>query len=162
MKRFMPLAFIALVFFLVSAAPALAHKVVVFAYAEQGQIFVESGFGSKRPCKQSRVVVFRADAGDLVHEGQTNDQGKYQFDIPSGLDQALRVRVEAGPGHAGEWLLALDHISSALPASPQENPLDAPTEPWRIGLGIFIIFALCFCYRWFKGNPMDKYRVTHE
>ncbi|MCG8565433.1 MAG: hypothetical protein MI747_10175 [Desulfobacterales bacterium] len=139
---------------------ALAHKVVVFAYAENGKIFVEAGFGSKRPCKQAPVTVTAVEDESPVHQGITNDDGKYSFDLPQSVDQDLLVRVDAGQGHAGQWKLSREKLVQAAPdpTKAPDNPFNQDGQSWRLGLGILIIFLACFGYRWFKGNPSDKWR----
>ncbi len=65
---------------LIPAGFAHAHKVIIFAWVEDGMIFSESHFGSKREAKNCSIRVMNGK-GLLVHEGKTDNQGKYSFKI---------------------------------------------------------------------------------
>ena len=143
---------------LVAPTPSLAHKVVAFAHVENGVIHVEAGFGSKHPCKGARVSALGLGDGKMVHQGVTDDQGKYAFALPAPITQGLEIRVEASPGHAGQWILDVDALTSPQGMELSANPVEEGIAPWRMGLGIFIIFCACFAFRWFKGNPSERWR----
>ena len=80
---------------LFSAAPALAHKVNLFAYVEGGQIFMESYFPDGRPIKQAVVEIYSLDK-QLLQQGVTDDEGLYTCAIPQFVDLELRVRASMG------------------------------------------------------------------
>ena len=90
------------------ATPALAHRVLVFAYAEGDTIHTESKFVPNTPVRQGKILVLDQKTGKELLTGQTDDQGKFSFKIPAEaaaqkLD--LKIVVEAAMGHRGEWLL---------------------------------------------------------
>ena len=90
------------------STPALAHRVLVFAYAEGDTIRVESKFVPDTPVRQGKVLVLDAKAGKELLTGQTDDQGKFSFKIPAEAEAEkmdLKIVVEAAMGHRGEWLL---------------------------------------------------------
>ncbi len=88
------------------AAPALAHRVVVFAYTEGDTVQTESKFMPNTPVKQGKILVLDAKTGRQLLTGQTDDQGKFSFKIPpEAQKQDLKIVIEAGMGHRGEWLL---------------------------------------------------------
>ncbi len=145
-----------LAFVLVVPSPSLAHKVVAFAQVENGMIQVEAGFGAKHPCKGARVLAMGLEDGEILHQGVTNDQGKYAFALATPITQGLKIQVEASPGHAGQWILDLDKLTGSQLVEETANPVEKGIAPWRMGLGILIIFCACFAFRWFKGNPLER------
>jgi len=113
--------------------PALAHRVLVFAYAEGDTIHTESKFIPSTPVRQGKILVLDQKTGKELLTGQTDDQGKFSFKIPADavaqkLD--LKIVVEAAMGHRGEWLLKADsYLSGATPgkaAAPAPAPATAP------------------------------------
>lgn len=91
---------------------ALAHKVNLFAYAEDGEVFVEGYFVDGKKAQNSAVEVY-SPAGELLLEGVTNDEGQYRFPIPQHSD--LKIVVNAGMGHQSEFVMAADELSDAVP-----------------------------------------------
>lgn len=97
--------------------PALAHGVLVFAYAEGDTIHTESTFVPDKPVRQGKILVQDQKTGKLLLRGQTDDQGKFSFKIPPAavaqkLD--LEIVVEAAMGHRGEWLLKAESYLTGL------------------------------------------------
>lgn len=82
--------------------PALAHKVNLFAYAEDGTVYTESYFPDGRPVEGGKVTVY--DSGNaMLLEGVTDDQGHFSFTIPK-VDDLLIV-LDAGMGHKARFKL---------------------------------------------------------
>ncbi len=106
----------------VYTTPALAHRVLVFAYAEGDTIHTESKFVPDTPVRQGKIEVMDKQTGKVLLTGQTDDQGKFSFKIPAAaaaqkLD--LEIVVEAAMGHRGEWLLKADnYLPGATPGQP--------------------------------------------
>jgi nickel transport protein len=91
--------------------PALAHRVVVFAYAEGDTIHTESKFMPNTPVHQGKILVLDQKTGQELLTGQTDAQGKFSFKIPAeaaAQKMDLKIVMEAGMGHRGEWLLKAD------------------------------------------------------
>lgn len=147
--------------------PAWAHKVILFAWVENGVINVESRFASQRPAVDCPLVA-TDDAGRIVHEGRTDDQGLYAFNVPAGLDSDLVLTLRAGPGHQGEWRIPKDELvpaasdGKAETAPTAEHPAertgsDAEATPLKILSGIAVIFGLAWAgkrlIRGKKGRP---------
>lgn len=116
--------------------PALAHRVLVFAYAEGDTIHTESKFIPKTPMRQGKILVLDQKTGKELLTGQTDDQGKFSFKIPGEaaaqrLD--LMIVAEAAMGHRGEWLLKADsYLTGAAPgktAVPAPAAAPAPAVP---------------------------------
>ena len=90
------------------ATPALAHRVLVFAFAEGDTIHTESKFVPNDPVRQGKILVMDAKTGQELLTGTTDDQGKFSFKIPpeaAAQKMDLKIVVEAAMGHRGEWLL---------------------------------------------------------
>ncbi|HKJ97990.1 MAG TPA: carboxypeptidase regulatory-like domain-containing protein [Desulfotignum sp.] len=84
------------------SAAAVAHKVNLFAYAEEGTIFTESYFPDGRAVEGGKVLVY--DSKDtLLLEGATDTEGLFNFDIPKGDD--LKIVIDAGMGHKNSFTL---------------------------------------------------------
>lgn len=115
----------------VLAAPALAHRVLVFAYAEGDAIHTESKFVPDTPVRQGQVQVIEHKTGKVLLAGQTDDQGKFSCKIPSGAaaqKMDLKIVVEAAMGHRGEWLLKADSfLPGAKTAAAAPAPAASPT-----------------------------------
>ncbi len=109
-----------------SATPALAHRVLVFAWAEGGAIHTESNFVPDTPVRQGQVLVLDIKTGKVLLTGQTDNRGKFSFKIPAeaaAQKMDLKIVVEAAMGHRGEWLLKAD---SYLPGEKTAAAAPAP------------------------------------
>ena len=85
------------------ASQALAHRLSVFAYEEQGNLQVESFFSGNRPSRNCPVTLTAPGSTKVLAQGKTNDAGKATFPLPAkGGD--VQVTVNCGDGHRGEWL----------------------------------------------------------
>ncbi|MCF8110860.1 MAG: carboxypeptidase regulatory-like domain-containing protein [Desulfobacteraceae bacterium] len=91
------------------AGTALAHKVNVFAYAEDGKIYVESYFPDGRPAAGSELKVYDS-RGNLLAEGKTDGEGKFSFEIPRADD--LKIVVNAGMGHKTDFKLKKSEVEA--------------------------------------------------
>ncbi|HAY20604.1 MAG TPA: hypothetical protein DCY27_00215 [Desulfobacterales bacterium] len=118
----------------VFSSNALAHRVLIYAYAEGDTIYTESKFVPDSPVRQGKILVMDKKTGSTLLTGQTDDQGKFAFKIPpeaiaEKLD--LGIVVDAGMGHQGEWLLkAGSYLAGVQPAAASEpTPADVSTAP---------------------------------
>lgn len=119
--------------FSVFTTPALAHRVLVFAFAEGDTIHTESKFIPDTPVRQGKIEVLDQKTGQELLTGQTDDQGKFSFKIPAAaaahkLD--LNIVVEAAMGHRGSWLLKADsYLTGATPGKAVAPAPASPTAP---------------------------------
>ncbi|MHB9075370.1 MAG: hypothetical protein ACYC6G_17835 [Desulfobaccales bacterium] len=117
----------------VFTAPALAHRVLVFAYAEGGTIHTESKFIPDTPVRQGKLLVLDHKTGQELLAGKTDDQGKFSFKIPAAAaaqKMDLNIVVEAAMGHRGAWLLKADsYLSGAAPGKAAAPAPASPTAP---------------------------------
>lgn len=123
---------LAILFMLVGATPALAHRLLVFAYAEDKNILVESKLVPDTPVKEGKVVVSDKQTGQVLVTGQTDAHGKFSFPIPAEAAARradLLIVVEAGMGHKGEWLLKAEKYLPGGAAASPAAPAPALTSP---------------------------------
>ena len=104
----------------VFSTPALAHRVLVFAYSEGDTIFTESKFIPNDAVRQGKILVIDAQTGQTLLTGATDEAGKFSFKIPAAAaaqKMDLKIVMEAAMGHRGEWLLkAANYLSGAQAA----------------------------------------------
>ena len=126
----------AILFILIICAlttPALAHRVLIFAYAEGDTIHTESKFVPNDAVRQGKILVLDQKTGKELLTGITDDHGKFSFKIPSAavaqkLD--LEIVVEAAMGHRGTWLLKADsYLTGATPGKTAAPAPASPTAP---------------------------------
>jgi nickel transport protein len=104
------------------AQSAYAHKVTVFAYAENGRVYAEGYFVDGSKCKNSLIEVVDDKTGDKLLEGKTDDHGQFSFDIPHAT--SIKLILHAGTGHQNEYTLAEEEIREAmLPEEKQTENL---------------------------------------
>jgi nickel transport protein len=86
--------------------PALAHRVLIFAFTEGDMVHTESKFVPNTPVKQGKILVLDAKSDKELLTGQTDDKGKFSFKMPPEAQKAdLKIVIEASMGHRGEFLL---------------------------------------------------------
>jgi nickel transport protein len=110
--------------------PALAHRVLIYAYSEGNMIHTESKFIPNDAVRQGKILVIDHKTGKQLLTGITDDHGKFSFKIPPeavAQKMDLDIVVEAAMGHRGVWLLKAD---SYLPgATPGKTAVPAPASP---------------------------------
>lgn len=160
------IVFFTLIIALIQVTDAFAHKVILFAWVEDGVIYTESQFGSKSKAKNCIIKVYN-DKGDLVHDGKTDMKGKYSFKIPENIDSDLLLKLEAGPGHQAKWTLSKEELTEepkdnkAKVAIKEKNmaekeKIEAGPSIFKIIGGIGIIFLLAFAAQFLKRKISKK------
>ncbi len=150
-----------LILLLIPIADLMAHKVILFAWVEDGMIHTASSFGGKRMAKDCAITVLDEN-NTLVHTGRTDMDGKYTFKVPDSIDSDLVLTLDAGTGHRAEWKLSRDELRAGgltgdeKPATEIEKKikekegLEKNPSVLNIMAGILIIFALAFSMRMVK------------
>lgn len=100
-------------------APADAHKVNIFAYAQDGKVYAEGYFVDGSKCKNSRVEVVDGKTGEILLDGKTDDNGQISFDIPR--VSSLKLILHAGEGHQNEYVLYEEEVRQAMPAAKKRT-----------------------------------------
>lgn len=122
------------------AAPALAHRVNVFAYVEDNDVVVECSYSRSERVRFGEVDVFDAASGAALLAGKTDEKGEFRFSVPPAARAAkadLRIVLKAGEGHqnttevkAAEYLSAAPAAALADSAAPVATPAtSAPSSP---------------------------------
>ncbi len=115
--------FLSLVFALLIQAPAMAHRVNVFAYVEGGEVVVECSYSKSKRVRHGTIEVLDAASAKPLLQGTTDEEGLFRFPVPdaarkSGSD--LRILLRAGEGHQNESAEFMDEKASVPPASAAE------------------------------------------
>lgn len=126
-------------FCLLLAAPAAAHRLLVFAHSQGDAIHTESKFVGGGPVQNGQVQVQDRSNGQVLVTGRTNAQGKFAFPVPPAAASGrldLLIVVDGGMGHQGEWLLKADaylgKVEKTAAASPPAS-LPVAAAPQDLG-----------------------------
>jgi nickel transport protein len=103
-------AIVTLTFFLVHNA--YAHKVNIFAFAENGMVHAEGYFVDGSKCKNSLIEVFDEKSEKKLIEGYTDEQGQFSFKIP--IVTSLKLVLHAGMGHQNEYTVTEDEVRDSM------------------------------------------------
>lgn len=100
---------------------AFGHKVRIFAYGDGEMIVGETAFsGGKKP-KNVEISVLGKNTEKVLATTTTDELGKFKVPIPEEAKSEkldLRIVVNVGEGHRGEWLL---EASEYLPNITQNH-----------------------------------------
>lgn len=140
--------FLLLVFTFLASAPALAHRVNVFAYVEGGEVVVECSYSKSKRVRHGTIEVQDAASGETLLQGTTDEEGLFRFPVPERarkLASSLRILLQAGEGHQNEWIVdAAEFMDAGTPrplapdavmadaAVPEGSPVSA--APGAAGL----------------------------
>lgn len=134
-----------ILFFLVLTFPVNAHKVVVFAWVEDGKVNVEAGFGSGKKAKNCKVEIKDAKGG-LLATARTDMEGTAFFQINPDLMQAITIFVDAGQGHKGFWKIPKEEMVQSKindhEAEGAKKPRGTKPSVLKILIGVGVIFGL--------------------
>ncbi len=143
------LALVVFVLILMGSPPAWAHKVYVFAWVEAGMVYTESSFGDQ-PVHGGAIEVVDQN-NQLVLRGNTDDQGKFNFPVPSSVTSDLLIKLDATMGHQAQWKLTRSELT-AVGEKAQQQLSEAMTNKARleakpsmvaVASGIAVIFLIC-------------------
>lgn len=94
------------------AAPAMAHKLNVWATVEGRTIRGETYFRGGTPAQGAKVTAYGPD-GKQLGRATTDAEGKFSLVATSRCDH--RLVVDAGAGHGGEYTVRADELPEDLP-----------------------------------------------
>jgi len=123
--------FLASILVISTPLPALAHKVIIFAWVEGDTVFTESKFSGGKRAINAQVQIFDREGKQLL-EGKTDNKGEFSFKIPKLTD--LRIVLTAGTGHKGEWTIPESEIQEVA-ALLEKKKAEEPSQPIAVGLG---------------------------
>ena len=122
--------FLASILVISNNLPALAHKVIIFAWVERDTVFTESKFSGGREATGAQVLVFDREGKQLL-EGKTNNKGEFSFKIPKLTD--LRIVLNAGIGHKAEWTILKSEIKESSGILGSKIAIES-SQPVAVGL----------------------------
>lgn len=111
---------------LLPPSPALAHKVTVFAWVEDGQVHTESKFSGGKRVKEGTIEVFDHQDAKVL-EGKTDAQGYFAFPVPDKAEK-LKIVLKAGMGHGNHWIINAQELGVASSDETQTLAI-APPAP---------------------------------
>ena len=88
-----------------------AHRVNIFAYAENGRVYTESYYSDGSPAVNSRIEVFDNKTGKLLLSGSSDAGGRFSFGLPQ--KAAMRIVLNASMGHRNECVLMEEELTEA-------------------------------------------------
>lgn len=106
MRRLIIGTCLGMAFTLCLAAVSHAHKVNIFAYVDGNTVVTDSGYSRSKRVHDGVIEVYDAGSGDMLLSGNTNENGKFDFQIPDAARSGkmdLLLRLKAGTGHQAEW-----------------------------------------------------------
>ena len=117
---------------LIASAPALAHKVNIFAWVEAGQVHTESKFSGGKRVSGGKIEVFDHNNSMLL-EGTTDEKGYFAFPVPADA-QTLEIVLIAGMGHTNHWRVSAQELGTAASdtqtnANPERRPFSSRSLP---------------------------------
>ena len=86
------------------AAPAAAHKLIVFAFVEDGEVVVTTKFSSGKLPASGEIGLRDAEGMEMTTLPLDPD-GETRFPIPEGHKGGLEITVTTGEGHEDYWVL---------------------------------------------------------
>jgi len=89
------------------AGTALAHKVNIFAYVDNGVVYTESYFPDGRPVENGAIEVYDSH-GEKLLEGASDTEGLFSFKVPKKDD--LTIVINASMGHKNNYILKKEEI----------------------------------------------------
>ena len=99
------------------AAMAWAHNAVLWAYVENGKVFVEAFFRDGGKIKDGQIVVVDA-AGQKILDGKTDAEGKFSFTPPK--REKLTIILLLDGGHRSEFVIEAEEFEEN--ATPTPSP----------------------------------------
>ncbi len=112
-------AFFILIFAFSVVSSAYAHKVSIYAYAEDGMVFSEGYFADGTRSRNSLIEVINTKTGKKLLEGKTDNDGKFSFKIPKAT--SLKLILHASMGHQNDYTLDEEEVREAMGVSKAED-----------------------------------------
>jgi len=146
---------LSLILALLPASAAFAHKVILFAWVEEGYIHTQSSFGSKSKAKGCVITVVD-EKGMVVHSGTTDQEGNHSFKVSEKINSDLILTLNAGTGHQAQWRIPRDELKTVASvketqaAMKEKQRLEKGPSVFKIMGGIALIFLLALVAKGLK------------
>ena len=89
---------------MISVAPATAHRLIIYAYAEAGDVVVESKFSNGRPAVAGEITIADAEGAELLSVPMA-PTGTTRIPLPKDGSDGITVTVTTDQGHSDYWVL---------------------------------------------------------
>jgi nickel transport protein len=143
-----------LFFLFILPLPCHAHRITLFAWAENTVIYGESSFSGKRKPVNVDVSLLNAVNQTVLLTTQTDGNGKFKFNLPERVlneHPDLVLIINTGEGHRAEWPIpASDYLQSSVlvPEKKKQKPETVEIKDILGGLGC--IFTLAGIIGWLQ------------
>ncbi len=124
------LAGLALLAALAFPSLALAHRVNLFAYVDNGKVMADCFYSKSRKVNHGQVIVTDAVTGAELLRGETDENGAFSFPVPEAARTAghgLKLTLIAGEGHQNEAEVSAQELGVVPAAAPAAA---APASTW--------------------------------
>jgi len=116
-----------ILFFVLFPLVTSAHKIMTFAYVENGIVYTETYFSGGGKAKNAKVMVYDTMTNKLLLTGTTDAKGYFHFKPPAITD--LKIVVEAELGHRAVTKVKAKDLKSTSKEvaniSPQETAVES-------------------------------------
>lgn len=109
-----------------ASAPALAHRLQVFAFADGDSIEGSAYFAGGGVATGARIQVLDAQ-GRLQAELTPDGEGAFRYQAQTAEDHV--VVAETGDGHRAEWRIRASELASGFPSTAPQEPKSTPVSP---------------------------------
>lgn len=110
---------------ILSPIEAFAHKLIVFAWASNDTISVESSLSGGRHLVKCNVAVKNNLTNEVITEGVTDSSGIFSIPLSKNLQEKpvdLRIIVSTDDGHRAEWLMEQSEYGASLAVASTSPP----------------------------------------
>lgn len=97
---------------LASALPAAAHRLIVFAFAEAGEIVVEAKFSNDAPAQMGALIV-GGETGEELTRLPLDPSGTTRLPITPDFAKGVVLTIETEGGHSDYWILTPQDLEAA-------------------------------------------------
>ena len=133
---------------------SFAHKVIIFAWVENGFVHTESSFGGNKKVHFGKIKVFNVN-NNLIKQGTTDQNGKFSFKILNNINSDIIIELNAGTGHKATWkilkqelIIKNKSLENMKKIRQQKHKIFQNPSFFSIAGGILIIFSLAFLSRY--------------
>lgn len=109
-----------------ASAPALAHRLQVFAFADGDRIEGSAYFAGGGAATGARIQVLDAQGRPLT-ELTPDGEGAFSYQAQTAEDHI--VVAETGDGHRAEWRIRASELASGFPSTAPQEPKTPPASP---------------------------------
>jgi nickel transport protein len=108
---------------------AMAHKVNLFCYFEEGYLVGEGYYSRGRPAQNSLIEIYSLANGSLLSKTQTDSTGTFKVQLTG--PESVKVVIHAGQGHRSEFIVnrSSDEPLEQIKSSTAEAHLPTHQDP---------------------------------